>query len=133
MNKEQFELLRSEPQRAVFLPEMFADKGDRTLLWGFWCNRADHHLYLADGTFYLYIGAGWDVRLDERHQKEQRFSFQQISLDTPMLIPDKRLYPEACDFDFCQALIAAGANLPWTTFNEERQEHRAREAFYGPF
>ncbi|WP_316207486.1 hypothetical protein [Bradyrhizobium sp. SZCCHNR3118] len=32
------------------------------------------------------------------------------------LVPNKRLYPEACDFDFCMKLAALGVHLPFTTY-----------------
>jgi len=38
------------------------------------------------------------------------------------LIPDKRLYPEACDLDFCDRLISRGFRLPFTIFNPRRKK-----------
>lgn len=37
------------------------------------------------------------------------------------LIPDKRLYPDACDAEFCGLLMRKGALLPFTTFNDKRE------------
>lgn len=42
-------------------------------------------------------------------------------------VPDKRLYPETCDYEFCKLLKEAGVHLPFTSFNSNRKE----EDFYG--
>lgn len=42
-------------------------------------------------------------------------------------VPDKRLYPEACDFEFCRLLKERGISLPFTVFNSER----VAKDFYG--
>lgn len=42
-------------------------------------------------------------------------------------IPDKRLYPEACDYHFCKLLKDKGVNLPFTSYNERR----TKADFYG--
>ena len=43
-------------------------------------------------------------------------------------IPNKRLYPETCDFEFTKALVRAKVNMPWTTFSERNP---LRSKFYG--
>lgn len=42
------------------------------------------------------------------------------------VIPDKRLYPAACDEEACRLLLRAGASLPFTTFDD-------RDTKEGPF
>lgn len=42
-------------------------------------------------------------------------------------IPDKRLYPETCDFMFCALLKSADVYLPFTAFNKNRPDKK----FYG--
>ena len=42
-------------------------------------------------------------------------------------IPDKRLYPETCDFMFCALLKSAGIYLPFTAFDKNRPDKK----FYG--
>ena len=34
-------------------------------------------------------------------------------------IPDKRLYPESCDYEFCCLLKERGITLPFTRFDKE--------------
>jgi len=41
--------------------------------------------------------------------------------DLYYLIPDKRLYPAACDLEFCRVLVDEGEDLPFTTFEEREQ------------
>mgnify|MGYP007039915543 FL=1 len=35
-------------------------------------------------------------------------------------IPDKRLYPETCDYEFCVLLKERDIYLPFTTYDEKR-------------
>lgn len=42
-------------------------------------------------------------------------------------IPEKRLYPEICDFNFCEMLKKIGYNLPFTSWNDVRPVSK----FYG--
>lgn len=42
-------------------------------------------------------------------------------------LPDKRLYPEACDFRFCEMLKKLGYELRFASWNDERPVSK----FYG--
>ena len=33
-------------------------------------------------------------------------------------VPDKRLYPERCDYNFCRLLKEKGIHLPFTTWDD---------------
>jgi hypothetical protein len=98
----------------VLKGEDLKNQSDRTLLWGYTCERHSWHVYLEDGIIYkVMYGFGDDIL---------SFEDEQYVRQNTEYVPDKRLYPEACDFEFCELLKERGVNLPFTTFNAERGE-----------
>lgn len=97
---------------------MLQDRTDRTLLLGYTCNRADWHVYIQDGGIRLYTHGG--LQDSTRYVRKEEYDPQE-------LVPDKRLYPETCDFEFCKLLLEMGVSLPFTTYNEHREPGR----YYG--
>lgn len=100
---------------------------DRTLLYGYDCDRRTWHVWqTGDHLFHaVYISS-------------HEFEFQRsaIKLDAASLVPNKRLYPEACDFDFCLALRKLGMGipfLPWGGIDPKGDTARrfAETGFYG--
>lgn len=84
------------------------DKSDRTLLYGYTCDRYTWHVYVENQEIItLFYGFG---EMKEVYVSEDRY-----------YVPDKRLYPECCDFEFCALLKERGVHLPFTTFNEDRE------------
>jgi hypothetical protein len=57
----------------------------------------------------------------------QHKEFTQIDLLKNEIVPNKRLYPETCDYEFCRLLVQRNQALPFTTYNETRSQER----FYG--
>ena len=88
---------------------------DRTLLYGYTCDRNTWHVYLFESKINLFI-------------KETGFHMEGEMFPICELIPDKRLYPEACDLEFCEELNRRGFSLPFTTFNQRR---KSNGAFFG--
>lgn len=80
---------------------------DRTLLYGYDVDRRTWHVWQKDGYLHraIYIQSN---RLPEVHD-------QNIELDAETLAPNKRLYPEACDLEFCLKLRAFDIHLSFTT------------------
>ncbi|WP_316196677.1 hypothetical protein [Bradyrhizobium sp. SZCCHNS3053] len=88
---------------------MSADEGaDRTLLYGYDCQRYTWHIYQKGGEIHRAIYL-------ESNQTAYEFDSETHFVATA-LIPDKRLYPEACDFDFCVKLVSIGISLPFTHY-----------------
>ncbi|MCA1379476.1 hypothetical protein I6F34_01405 [Bradyrhizobium sp. BRP05] len=110
MTEEQLAFLT----RVTELPRMIGpDQGpDRTLLYGYDCDRATWHIYQKDGELHRVIYRPSD--LDSRTKPEVHDHGP--ALDAETLSPNKRLYPEACDFDFCAKLKALGVHLSFTTY-----------------
>ena len=95
----------------------------RTLIYGYDCDRNTCHVYLTDG---------WDEIVSVRHDASGRLLdvFRHV-FDQPEkssissashIIPNKRLYPEACDFDLCCLLAEYGYHLPFTAYTERSSE-----------
>jgi hypothetical protein len=115
MNENQFELLKktSEQEKRVYLKEL-TNKKDHTLLYGYTCERETFHVYIRHGEIHKII-------FDSNSHKP-RVHEHGDSLSLHGIVPDKRLYPEACDFEFCELLMKMGVSLPFTTWDEKREE-----------
>lgn len=91
-----------------------ADQTPRTLAYGYTCEKDTFHVYLAKDGIHkvVYRGGQPSVMLMHKHERE--------GLLPTECVPDKRLYPEACDFAFCVLLKTRGVELPFTTWNDQR-------------
>ena len=86
------------------------DKSDRTLLFGYTCERLTWHVYIKDEKIYAVI---------YNHPSSKDHFKKEIPIPYNVCyIPDKRLYPERCDFEFCKLLKEWGYDLPFTTWTE---------------
>jgi hypothetical protein len=121
MLKVDFEILMAQVHH---LPAMvwgrdLADQTPRTLVYGYTCDRDTFHIYLgADGinkVVYRFAQPA-SVLIEHKHERE--------GLQLAECVPNKRLYPEMCDFAFCVLLKARGVELPFTTWNDRRVERR---------
>lgn len=94
------------------------DLSDRTLIYGYDIDKYTYHLYLKDCVFHivLYNSEGYNVLHKER-----------AILPIVECIPDKRVYPECCDYEFSVLLLKNGIEIPYTNFND----HRDNLKFYG--
>lgn len=115
MKKNQFEALNSirSEDKIVSLKDI-ANKKDRTLLYGYTCERDTFHVYIRHGELHRI------VYNREDHKPLAHDHGESLKLDS--IVPDKKLYPEACDFDFCALLVKSGVNLPFTTWDDTREE-----------
>lgn len=117
MNKAEFQTIEKLNQTPKVLSvHDFQDKTPRTLLYGYTSNRFTWHVYLEEGTLDI-------VTLSYRDEKKNVCVIE----ENTDFLPDKRLYPEACDYEFCRLLKQQGLSLPFTNWDEKREEKR----FYG--
>lgn len=91
--------------------------GDRTLLYGYNVSKFKWHVYFKYGLIHKVI---YSNKNPISHKK-----FEEVN--PKILIPNKRLYPEACDYLFCSLLISMGFELLFTNFNKEKR----KKMFYG--
>lgn len=116
MEKEEFEKL-SEIKKSEDLITVkdLVNKQDRTLLYGYTCSRETFHVYLKNLEIHTII-----YQMDYLTHKP--INMREILVeDNYKYIPDKRLYPETCDYEFLKLLKANGEYLPFTFFNEDRE------------
>lgn len=113
MNKSEYELLKVVwRDKPILGLDDLSDTSNRTLLWGYTCERDSWHVYIEDGEIHT-VMYGYNDMLKHYHSC--------CATDNPSdWIPDKRLYPEACDYEFCKLLKEYGYSLPFTTWNDDR-------------
>jgi hypothetical protein len=80
---------------------------DRTLLYGYDVERFTWHVFQMNGFLH---------RVVYRMEEPLLANSSGLRLRVDMLVPNKRLYPEGCDFAFCKKLRKLNAYLPFTTF-----------------
>lgn len=118
MLKEQFDQLMVEEH--LFQASDLHDKSDRTLLYGYTCSRSTFHVYMKNQEIHTLIyKRGLDNKPVDLRERTVTCNREYL--------PDKRLYPETCDYEFCKLLKDAGYNLPFTCWDNEREE----DVFYG--
>lgn len=116
----ELQVLSAQPR--VVCGHMLTDQTNRTLVYGYTCERHTFHVYLEQGeltrVIYDHDGLCLSV-LKEIHGQ---------GIPVASCLPDKRAYPERCDNEFAQRLLSLGSMLPFTTWPKEPVEPAA---FYG--
>ena len=98
---------------------------DRTLLYGYTSDRRTHHVYLKNKKIH-------SITYNMEHFNEDD-SYRPVNIvekninNNSEFVPDKRLYPHACDYEFCVLLKRKGIYLPFTTMNNNVKT----EKYYG--
>ena len=101
--------------------EDLLDTTDRTLLYGYTCDRDTFHVYIKNIKIHAVT-----YRTDyENNAPNFMEEIQVVKNDD--YIPNKRLYPETCDYEFCEKLKKLGYDLPFTIWSDGRPEAQ----FYG--
>lgn len=118
---EEFEIIKAgyNPQAARMYAKMLENKTPRTLAYGFTTDRETFHAYLAeDGNVVRVIYDHDGLLVDVKSEVD--------GLLITECVPNKRMYPERCDFEFCQLLMARQVYLPFTMY-----KMLAQETWYG--
>ena len=115
MDKELFdELVLTEEVRELVIQaeNIRGSKVNRTLLYGYTCERRTFHVYLKDLKIYVVV---YDK--DFTANKQTPKNMRQINVTSNRdFVPDKRVYPERSDFFFCKLLRERGIEIPFTTW-----------------
>lgn len=114
-------LAPASPGRLVGL-ENLTDRSARTLLYGYTTQRHTWHVYLdAQGTLHrlVYSESRGTLLLLNYSSGETAGCVRNDEY-----VPDKRLYPESCDHEFCALLKDAGVSLPFTAYDAESERRR---------
>lgn len=121
MTSEELKIVKGlKQERKMVTVEDLNDKSDRTLLYGYTCMRRTWHVYLKDKEIHI---------VKYRHDYERDIPMDLVEIEPKCnedYIPDKRLYPSACDFEFCMMLKAQNCDLPFTSEND-----RPKAMYYG--
>jgi hypothetical protein len=95
---------------------------DRTMLFGYDCDRRTWHIFKKDGQLHKAVYIGSNRQFEEMASGD--------ALDARHVIPNKRLYPEACDYTFCVTLRRLDLHLSFTRFGN-LFDHDRRYPFVG--
>ncbi|PTH78213.1 hypothetical protein [Aeromonas veronii] len=107
---EQYEKIREFEQRSsanAIVGSDLSNQEDRTLLYGYTVERETVHVYLYGGEIFC---------VTYFYKEEPKL--KQITTNRDYL-PNKRAYPEQCDYEFCHLLLKHDQQISFTTFNEE--------------
>lgn len=122
MNRKEFEVLKAvqadTPTIGVCDLEDQGPQENRTLLFGYTCERDTFHVYLMDGEIHRVI-YDFEGRLIDHICDEE--------LEINFCIPNKRAYPERTDIGFATIVHERGGEIPFTTFTDNVPEKK----FYG--
>lgn len=101
-----------------------SDQSDRTLLYGYNCQRETFHVYLADGLIHRLIYSSANPCISYERGP---------SLEASLLAPDKRAYSERCDADFIALMDRQGLDdkISLLPFNEETYAKTKDNQFHG--
>lgn len=91
--------------------------GDRTLLYGHTSSKFFWHIYFKNGKINKVVHSDKSIISHDAFE----------SVDPRSLIPNKGLYPEACDYSFCMLLLEMRIELPFLNFDH----NRPKRVFYG--
>lgn len=115
MTHDEYQSLSKVQAGPLFTAESLTNKTPRTLLLGYTCDRESWHVYLGeDQKIHLVV---YNSSLLLRHQTT-------FGRDED-LIPNKRLIPDACDFEACEKLTRLDVSLPFTTWDDREDDSRA--------
>jgi hypothetical protein len=114
MTEDELKLLHNQIVGKRFHPkvrDVSSNHADRTLLYGYNCDRDTFHVYAKDGDIHLYVYNPQTV-ICAVNLSELGFT------DLRQIIPDKRAYPQHTDFDFASWVLANGGYISFTTYGE---------------
>ncbi len=121
MDYKQYEELKNLERKLTISARDLNDLSPRTLLYGFTCERYTHHVYIKDEQVHLLV-------YSTTNTGNHTIIYRNGEIDISSLIPDKRLYPESCELEFCKQLKMLGYYLPFTTFDPN---HTCCDQYWG--
>ena len=122
MTLEELKVIENTNNELVTDSDLY-NLNDRTLLYGYTCDRETLHVYLKDGGIHTVI-----YKLRGFNDGVADYDIREVNVKSNEdYVQSKRLYPNACDFEFCKLLKARGIYPSFTTFEDEW----AKKDFYG--
>lgn len=132
MKKEWFDKLQQydfEEANIIYAHDLRPYAYNKTLLYGYTCERETFHVYIKNEQIHTVV-YNTEYFRGEAVPKNIRELVIKSNHD---YVPDKRLYPERCDYNFCKLLKERGVQLPFTTWSEpvEIDLEDSRYPYYG--
>jgi hypothetical protein len=97
---------------------------DRTLLYGYTCDRDSFHVYLRDGKIHRFVYQERGEIVPLHHRAEDGWELND-------LVPDKRVYPESTDYVLALRLRRSGVQVPYLPFDGARYDRVRSRQFCG--
>jgi hypothetical protein len=100
---------------------------DRTLLFGYTCDKETHHVYLKDQEIHV-------VRYPHNEPRYPHIEPPYLLLvkTNQDFIPNKRVYPAASDLEFIQLLQSkSDLYISFTTWSQRQYDIALSETYYG--
>ena len=108
MNRSEYEKLMNVKEKPLTGADLSDPYRDRTMLSGYTSNRDDFRVELENGELVCY----WN---DKRSYDEST-----VRSDSEY-VPNKRVYADESDFEFCKLLLERGVNITFTLPGAWRQ------------
>ena len=112
MTREEYDTLCQLKQRSVIKAVELEDQEPRVLIYGYQLNRDTFCLELIEKD-----GVPFFRRKVTKYPGEIVSDVILSHLQPEHCIPDKRAYPEQCDFKFSLLLQQQGIEIPFTVFS----------------
>lgn len=119
MTNKQYELLNNiNKANELISVENLCNIKDRTLLYGYNYYRTIFHVYLKNRIIHTVL---YKTIYSDLYLTIKPINMIEISVMSNYdYVPNKRLYPEACDYEFCKLLKERNIILPFTIFDNKR-------------
>lgn len=117
---EYLKLLNIEvPFVGLITVDNLKNKKDRTLLYGYDCDRNTFHVYLKNEKIHIlrYNSSGIFTKLE---------AFSNYDY-----VPNKRVYPEYSDFEFCKLLLEQEVEIPFLQFRNDMPNVQSSSTYFG--
>lgn len=120
----EYQAIQTVPSEPVLTIEDFAGP-DRTLIYGYTCDRDTVHVYLTDGELHYVLSGG------AAGQRGGILRYEHgTSLPAELLRPNKRAYPARTDLTAALRMAQLGFELSFVGFNADERQH-ITDGFYG--
>ena len=124
MNQEQFQQLLTPIYTHIEVSDLI-NRSDRTLIYGYTCDRETFHVYLKEEMFHKIIyNHSYKLVSDEGEINPRVIQLEVIETESfysaapNKFIPNKRVYPERCDYELCNLLKNKGVVIPFTSWSD---------------
>jgi hypothetical protein len=137
LTKESFSKIYEEKTNSSISIDELLDKSNRTLIYGYNCDRDTFHAFIYNGKMYscyykysTYMKEDYIINEISVIPKTEQCSFKEL-FNKYHSVPNKRVYPESCDEEFCNLLMRKDIEIPFTTFDEKRAEMLKGKKYHG--